>query len=448
MADALTFDLLKWQRELLQDKTRFKVVVAGRRCGKSRFAIVSTIIKGLECPDPTAGILYVAPTQQMARVLCWDLLNDLGRLVITNSNISNSEIKLINGVKIYVRGADHPDSLRGMKLFYTVLDEAKDMKEDVWPMIIRPALSDMKGGALIIGTPAPGESQFKELYELGQSKIDPEWMSLQLTTYDNELIDPSEIAAAKRTLSEKMFNQEFMATFETMDGGILDVSKFKLWPVDEQLPAFDFVCQSVDPAYTEKTTNDPSAFTAWGVFTKDKRKGVMLLDAWGDHLAYPELRKKLIDEWHSSYGKSTGRTKKPDLLLIEAKASGLSIMQDLRQANIMVMPYNPGTADKVNRAHQAAPVLEAGCLWLPESSKDKGEPTQWARPFIHELKNFPNGKRDDYVDSFSQCMIYLRDAGMLELDYAEPDEEPYEKDYYRGDTISIGSRERVNPYAC
>lgn len=446
MSDQLTFQLLKWQRELLADKTRFKVVVAGRRCGKSRFAIVTAIIKGLECPDPTGSILYVAPTQQMARILCWDLLNDLGRKVIVSANISNSEIKLINGVKIYVRGADHPDSLRGMKLFYAISDEHKDMKENVWPEIVRPALSDMQGGALIIGTPAPGESQFRELFDLGQSRKNKEWMSLQLTTYDNELISRDEIENAKITLSEDVFNREYMASFETMDRGILNTDAFRMWPAGDELPSFDYILQSVDPAYTEKTTNDPSAFSAWGVFTQNGRKNVLMLDAWTDHLEYPRLRAKLIDEWHSVYGKTGQRRgKKADLLLIEAKASGLSIIQDLRQANLPATPYNPGSADKVNRAHQAAPMLELGCCWLMESTVEKGKPVTWAREFVKELKNFPNGRHDDAVDSFTQAMIYLRDSGLLEMPQAELDEPDDEKDYH---VPSYGrNREYSNPYA-
>ncbi len=226
----LRFELLKWQTKLFQDKTRFKVVVAGRRCGKSRFAIVSTIVKALECPDPTGSVMYIAPTQQMARVLCWDLLMTLAAPVIANANIANSEIKLVNGVKIYVRGADNPDSLRGMKLYYAVLDESKDFKDDVWPLIIRPALSDMKGGALMIGTPEPGESQFREYFDLGQSGTDPEWMSIHLTTYDNELIDPKEIDAAKRSMSTMAFQQEFMADFDTSLSNIFRAEWFKSGP--------------------------------------------------------------------------------------------------------------------------------------------------------------------------------------------------------------------------
>lgn len=226
----LNFNLIKWQRKLFQDKTRFQVVVAGRRCGKSRYAIVRTIVKALECPDPSGAVIYVAPTQAMARVLAWNLLNDLGRPVISKANITNGEITLVNGVTIYIRGADNPDSLRGMKLYYAVLDESKDFKPDVWPLIIRPALSDMKGGALIIGTPEPGESQFREQFEYGQAGLDPDWMAVHLTTYDNELIDPKEIEAAKRSMSTMAFQQEYMADFNTTTTNIFRAEWFRTGP--------------------------------------------------------------------------------------------------------------------------------------------------------------------------------------------------------------------------
>lgn len=223
----LNFNLIKWQRRLFADKTRFQVVVAGRRCGKSRYAIVRTIVKALECPDPTGAVIYVAPTQAMARVLSWNLLTQLAQPVIAKQNITNAEITLVNGVTIYIRGADNPDSLRGMKLYYAVLDESKDFKDDVWELIIRPALSDMKGGALMIGTPEPGESQFRGYYELGLSGTDPDWMAIHLTTYDNEMIDPAEIEAAKRSMSTAAFEQEYMASFDTAGQNVLKLEWLK-----------------------------------------------------------------------------------------------------------------------------------------------------------------------------------------------------------------------------
>ena len=216
MSDLLKFDLLKWQQEVFTDRTRFQVVVAGRRCGKTRMSAVRLIVKALECPSPEGCVLYVAPTYGMAKTLMWDLLMTLAQPVMAKANVNDGEITLLNKVKIRTRGSDNPDALRGMKLYYAVLDEMKDMKDNVWEMIVRPSLSDMKGGALFIGTPEPGESLFRQYYDLGESGEDAEWRSWHLTTYDNELIDPKEIEAAKRSMSTAAFNQEYMASFESM----------------------------------------------------------------------------------------------------------------------------------------------------------------------------------------------------------------------------------------
>ncbi len=263
---------------------------------------------------------------------------------------------------------------------------------------------------------------------------------------EGELLFPERFSAEtvrelKKTLGEYATAGQLQQRPAPAGGGILKTKHFQLWPYDRDLPVFDYIVQSVDPAYTEKTTNDPSAFQTWGVFTHGDKRGAFLLDCWADHLAFPDLRQKLVDEWHSVYGKtSTRKGKKADLLLIEAKASGLSIIQDLRRANLPATPYNPGTADKVNRAHQVAPILELDCLWIPESQREPGRPITWARKFIEEVQAFPNGEHDDQVDAFTQAMIFLRDGDWFELPIAEPD--PIEEvDYY------AEKRKKVNPYS-
>lgn len=208
----LNFQLLKWQREVLNDKTRFKVIVAGRRCGKSRLAAIMLLIEGLKCPSGS-NVMYVAPTQGQARVIIWQLLLNLGRDIIASSHVNNSEITLVNGAIIYVRGADNPDSLRGPDLWFAVLDEYADMKTVVWEQVINATLARHKGTALFIGTPK-GRNHFYDLYLLGDSGDDPEWKSWSFTTADNELIDPSVIESARRTLSTFSFNQEYMASFD------------------------------------------------------------------------------------------------------------------------------------------------------------------------------------------------------------------------------------------
>jgi hypothetical protein len=214
----LNFSLLPWQKDVFQDKTRFKVIAAGRRCGKSRLAATTLLIEGLKCPKGSA-VLYVAPTNGQARQIIWNVLLDIGRGVIASSHINNMDITLINGAMIYVRGADRPDTLRGVSLTYAVLDEVADIKPEAWEQVIRASLSDKRGKAIFIGTPK-GRNWFYELFKLGQSEKDEEWKSWHFTTKDNPLIDPKEIEAAKKTLSSFAFKQEYMASFDNAGSDI------------------------------------------------------------------------------------------------------------------------------------------------------------------------------------------------------------------------------------
>lgn len=211
MAD-LQFQLLPWQQTVFSDSTRFKVVAAGRRCGKSRLAATTLLIEGLRCPAGSA-VLYVAPTNGQARQIIWNVLLDLGREVIAGSHVNNQDITLINGATIYVRGADRPDTLRGVSLTYAVLDEVADIKPEAWEQVIRASLSDKKGRGLFIGTPK-GRNWFFDLFKLGQAGDDEDWKSWHFTTKDNPLIDPKEVESAKKTLSTFAFKQEYMASFD------------------------------------------------------------------------------------------------------------------------------------------------------------------------------------------------------------------------------------------
>lgn len=221
----LNFALLNWQQEVFKDTTRFKVVAAGRRCGKSRLSAVTLLIEALNCPDGSA-VMYIAPTLGQARTIIWDLLHELGRPVIKSSHVNNLEITLINGKKILVRGADNPDSLRGVSLTYVVLDEAAFIKQDVWEKIIRASLSDKKGRALFISTPS-GRNWFYDVYKLGQDGTDEEWKAWHKTTQDNETIDPKEVEAAKRTLSSFAFKQEYLSSFDNAGQDIFKEEWFK-----------------------------------------------------------------------------------------------------------------------------------------------------------------------------------------------------------------------------
>jgi phage terminase large subunit-like protein len=226
----LSWQMLPWQLEVWSAPQRFKVIVAGRRTGKSNLSIKKTIAAGLEAP-PGSAVLYVGPTQAQTRQIAWDAILDQGREVIKSAHVNSMDITLINGVKIHLRSAENPDTLRGLKLYFAVIDEAAFIKDDqIWAKIIRPALSDLKGHAWFISSPA-GRNWLYDLWKFADSAKDPEWGAWHKTTYDNPTIDPKEIEAAKKTLSTFSFKSEFLASFDTAG---TDVFKPEWFKTDEE----------------------------------------------------------------------------------------------------------------------------------------------------------------------------------------------------------------------
>lgn len=233
-------------------------------------------------------------------------------------------------------------------------------------------------------------------------------------------------------------------------GGILQTSHFQLWPVKKPLPPIHYIVQSYDTAYTEETRNDPTSCQVWGIFamvdekTRKMKNYALLMDAWDEHFAYPQLRARLIKDWNQQYGGEKkdpmNNPRKPDIVLIEEKGSGQSLIQDLRQARVPVVAYNPKRASKVTRAHLAAPLLETDVFFVLESSKEPGKPVMWARPMLLQMEQFPAGEHDDAVDCFTQAVIYLQRSEHLSMEKA-PLDEPEERDYHKE------KKRRVNPYA-
>jgi phage terminase large subunit-like protein len=249
----LNFALLNWQQTVFKDTHRFKVVAAGRRCGKSRLSAVTLLIEALNCPEGSA-VMYIAPTLGQARTIIWDLLHDLGRPVIKSSHINNLEITLVNGRKILVRGADNPDSLRGVSLTYVVLDECAFIKQEIWEKVIRASLSDKKGRALFISTPS-GRNWFYDTFKLGNEGTDEEWKAWHYTTQDNETIDPKEIEAAKRTLSSFAFKQEYLSSFDNAGADLFKEDWFKL----EEEPQYGQYVVAIDLAGFEEVGKNAGA---------------------------------------------------------------------------------------------------------------------------------------------------------------------------------------------
>ena len=206
------------QDSIAKDSTRFRVVVAGRRFGKTHLSIRELCY---HARHPDKDVWYVAPTYKMARQIVWkklkNRLTDLNWVAKTNE--TELTLQLVNGSTISLKGADNYDSLRGVGLDFIVLDEFADISPDAWYETLRPTLSDKGGKALFIGTPKGIGNWAYEIYQNTQD--DPlNWKSYSFTTIDGGNVPPEEIEQARKDLDERTFRQEYMATFETFSGRI------------------------------------------------------------------------------------------------------------------------------------------------------------------------------------------------------------------------------------
>lgn len=207
------------QKQVRDSTARYKVIVAGRRWGKTVMSVVTLVRSGLL--KAGGNYFYIAPTYRQGKMIAWKLLAEKVRLLppelVSKINESELSITFANGSSISIKGADNPDSLRGIGLDGVVLDEFADMKAIVWEEIIRPALVDKQGWAMFIGTPK-GFNVFYELYNKALNKEG--WEAWKFTTYDNPTIPTEEIELAKKEVSDDKFAQEFMADFRKYEGAV------------------------------------------------------------------------------------------------------------------------------------------------------------------------------------------------------------------------------------
>jgi len=208
--------LSKPQQTVSDDPTRFRVVAAGRRFGKSILSL-NELAKYARIPGQRC--LYVAPTYRQAKTVMWDELKTqmINHRWSKKINESDLQITLVNGSTITLRSTDNYDALRGAKYHFIVLDECADMAPEAWYQVLRPTLSDTSGDALFIGSPK-GRNWFFDLWLLGADLED--WSSYQFTTLQGGWVSPEEIEAARRDLDERTFEQEYQAHFVNYAGVI------------------------------------------------------------------------------------------------------------------------------------------------------------------------------------------------------------------------------------
>ena len=228
----LNFALHAKQQEVFESDARFKVVAAGRRGGKTFFAAIVLIMMGLENTSPAgyslknSHVWYVAPTYAQARDIMWKQIKELARPIAKQIKEKDMTIVLPNDRYIVLKGSDNEDTLRGVSLSYVVLDEYADMQPGVFDLILRPALSDMEGGALFIGTPK-GKNHFYKMWQAAKSPDNLDMEAFQFCSLDNPMLSQAEVEAAKRVMSREAFRQEYEASFTTGGGSTFKETDFK-----------------------------------------------------------------------------------------------------------------------------------------------------------------------------------------------------------------------------
>jgi predicted phage terminase large subunit-like protein len=219
-----------------------------------------------------------------------------------------------------------------------------------------------------------------------------------------------ELEAVKHTIGLQKWNAQWQQTPTADEGAILKREWWQRWKPEEP-PLVEYIIQSYDTAYSKKESADYSVITTWGVFVKDQDSGpnIILLDVKKGRWDFPELKRIAREEY---------KNWNPDNVLIEAKATGITLQQELRRVGIPVTMYSPGGRragqDKVSRANSIAPILESGMVWAPE--------TEWADELIEECAAFPNGDHDDMVDSTTQALMRFRAGNFIALNTDEADD--------------------------
>jgi predicted phage terminase large subunit-like protein len=219
-----------------------------------------------------------------------------------------------------------------------------------------------------------------------------------------------ELEAVKHTIGLQKWNAQWQQTPTADEGAILKREWWQRWKPEEP-PLVEYIIQSYDTAYSKKETADYSVITTWGVFVPDIDSGpnIILLDVKKGRWDFPELKRIAREEY---------KNWNPDNVLIEAKATGITLQQELRRVGIPVTMYSPGGRragqDKVSRANSIAPILESGMVWAPE--------TEWADELIEECAAFPNGDHDDMVDSTTQALMRFRAGNFIALNTDEAED--------------------------
>lgn len=413
----LDFKLHDKQLEILKSDARFKICAAGRRGGKTYLSAVMLLIEGLKDKNEHGydlhdkRVFYVAPTFDQGKRIIWDLLNHLGREVIKSTLENTAVITLVNGRKIEIKGADRPDTLRGVGLSYVVMDEYAFMKEEVWDKILRPTLSDVMGDALFIGTPE-GKNHFYDLFIQAGEDTTGEMAAFTFASIDNPTINPKEIAAARAKLSNAVFKQEYEASFSASGGIIFDEKYFEYMDVE---PSEGSWYIAVDPAgYTELET-----VTGTSSNLDECAIAAVKVGPYGWYVG---------DVQHGRWGVRETATR---ILRLAQKRQALTVGIEKGALKAAMMPFLYDEMTRLGTFPHIAEVTHGGVkktnriTWALQGRFEHGRmyfraDADFIRPLETQLLDFPNPlSHDDLIDA----LAYVDQLATTDW---EPDDDPDE----------------------
>ena len=385
-------DLHEAQLKVAKSDARWKILCAGRRFGKTRLGVqmcLETALQGKRA-------WWVAPTYTIARVGWRDILSAARSYPEENQpeiSLVNMEVKFpwCNG-SIAVRSADTPHRLRGEGLDFLVLDEAAFVKEDVWQQVLRPTLTERKGGALFISTPMGMNNWFYQLWEFADGK--DEWERFQFATFDNPNIDKEEVEQAKDEVGSIVFAQEYLAEFVDAGQGILKpewLRYFKEKSGSYFVPGETVTLRdctrfcTVDLATSIKEGADYTVISCFAVTPKGK---ILVLDVLRERMEAPDIIPRIRQKM-AEY----------DLQWVGMERAGfqLSLIQFAKRDGLAVKELR-ADKDKVSRAMPLAARMEAGDIFF-----EQGAP--WLVEVERELMSFPVGHHDDIVDAIGYGVL-------------------------------------------
>jgi hypothetical protein len=410
----LSFTVHPGQQAILNSEALYKVVTAGRRFGKTYIAAILCILEGLKDQNERghplksdAEVMYMAPTFEQAKGIFWPVLKLLAEPVTATTHENTGVLTLINGVRIRLKGMDAPDRARGFKLRYAVLDEYADMHPGAWDAIIQPALMDVEGGALFIGTPK-GKNHFYELFihALGAQADEEgflEWEAFKFSSRDNPFIREGALRRmyANERYSSDLIKQELEADFLAGSGGLLPPD---WWKFDDKEPrdgnyvvTVDLQGFSMDRIAKKKVLKDNSVITV----AKICRKG------WW-------IKQQVVGKWD---------VRETAFRIVQAARSVDTTVIGIERGMAMnaVLPYMDDYMKQYRSFFKIEPLThgnqhkEDRIRWALQGRLEKGriilncdpdlrpwERPDWVTGLIDEAADFPNNATpDDRPDSLA-----------------------------------------------